>query len=105
MRNNLKELKKPTNQFLFDTVVNALKEQGKLPDILDYHLHDHNLIELSDYQFNCGYGLDYGGSEGIYLDVFVRGICDETENTITVPLDTFTYSYSNKIREERVTRR
>jgi hypothetical protein len=85
----MSKVNKPTNQFLFDTVVQILKEQCKLPDILDYHLHEHNLKEFSDYQFNSGYMLDYGGSEGIYLDVFVKGICDETENTIVLPLGTF----------------
>lgn len=82
-------VKKPTNQFLFDKVVEILKEQGKLPDILDYSLHEHTPKEFSDYQFNCGYMLDYGGSEGIYLDVFVKGLCDETENHSRVFLGTF----------------
>ena len=59
----MSKLNKPTNQFLFDTVVALLNEQGKLPDILDYHLHEHNIKELSDYQFSCTYKLDFGGCE------------------------------------------
>lgn len=80
---------KPTNQGLFDTVVEVLKEQGKLPDILDYSLHENNLKELSDYQFNCTYKLDYGGSEGIYLDCYIEGICGEDDKYSRVPLGTF----------------
>ena len=85
----MSKLNKPTNQMLFDTVVEVLKEQGKLPDILDYHLHEHNIKELSDYQFGCTYKLDFGGSEGIYLDCYIEGILDETENHRRISLGTF----------------
>lgn len=82
-------VRKPTNQFLFDTVAGTLKEQGKLPDILDYHLHEHNIKELSDYQFGCTYKLDFGGSEGIYLDCYIEGICGEDDEYDRVSLGTF----------------
>lgn len=85
----MSKVNKPTNQMLFDTVVALLNEQGKLPDILDYSLHEHNLKELSDYQFNCTYKLDYGGSEGIYLDCYIEGICGEDDKYSRVPIGTF----------------
>lgn len=85
----MNKVNKPTNQGLFDKVVEILKEQGKLPDHLDYHLHEHNLVELSDYQFDCNFKLDFGGSEGIYLDCYIEGILDETENHRRISLGTF----------------
>jgi hypothetical protein len=89
VRNKLmSKVNKPTNQGLFDTVITLLKEQGKLPEILDYHLHEHNLKEISDYQFNCNYKLDFGGSEGIYLDCYIEGICGEDEKFSRLPLGT-----------------
>ena len=86
---SLKTDKKPTNQGLFDTVVKVLKDEHKLPDILDYHIASHNLSEFSNYEFNTMYKLDFGGSEGIYLDCFVEGKCDDTDNTIRVSLGSF----------------
>ncbi len=85
----MSRVSKPTNQGLFDTIVEVLKEQGKLPDILDYHLHEHNLKEISDYKFNCSYKLDFGGSEGIYLDCYIEGISGEDDKYSRVPLGTF----------------
>lgn len=49
-----------------------MKEQGKLPDILDYGLASHKSFPLKTCEFNLKNNLDYGGSEGIYLDLRIE---------------------------------
>ena len=67
--------KKPfTNKELFNEIVRILKETNKLPDILDYALSDslnENLI--NSYEFDSLFKLNWGGNEGIYLDVAITG--------------------------------
>ena len=63
-----------TNETLFKTIVNILKEKGLLPDILDYHLAESIHTEpIKTYEWDCTAELKFGGSEGIYLDVYIEG--------------------------------
>lgn len=63
-----------TNETLFKTIVNILKEKGLLPDILDYHLAEHyNTYDIKTYEWDTTADLRFGGSEGIYLDVYAEG--------------------------------
>ena len=66
-------MKRPiTTEEFFDTISYILKDQGKFPDILDYGLATHNAIPLKTCEFNLKNNLDYGGSEGIYLDLWIE---------------------------------
>ena len=43
-----------------------------LPDILDYHLGSHSDIEITSYEFDFGNHLEFGGNEGIYLNMYAE---------------------------------
>lgn len=60
-----------TTEF-FDTISDILKEKDKISGILDYGLGTHNPILLKTCEFNLKSNLDYGGSEGIYLDLWIE---------------------------------
>lgn len=62
-----------TNETLFNTIVNILKEKGLLPDILDYDLSDRNITDIKTCEWDCTADLRFGGNEGIYLDVYAEG--------------------------------
>ena len=64
--------KKPmTTGELFEKICEILKEKGLMPDILDYGLATDEQIPIRTYQFSLRNNLDYGGSEGIYLDLWI----------------------------------
>jgi len=66
-------MKRPmTTAEFFDTISGILQENGKLPDILDYGLAPRNPIQLKTCEFNLKSNLDYGGSERIYLDLWIE---------------------------------
>lgn len=62
-----------TNETLFNTIVSILKDKGLYPDILDYHLADHHPVEIKNYEWDTICTLQFGGCEGIYLDVYAVG--------------------------------
>lgn len=62
-----------TNKTLFYTIVEILKEKGMFLDILDYHLPASKEAEIKDYEWDCTADLKFGGSEGIYLDIYAEG--------------------------------
>ena len=65
-------MKKPmTTEDLFNKINGILKEKGKLPDILDYGLATSDPVPIRTYQFDLKSNLNYGGSEGIYLDLWI----------------------------------
>lgn len=57
---------------LFHGIYGRLKEKEKLPDILDYGLASSPSVPVTDGEFGLKASLDYGGSEGIYLDLWVE---------------------------------
>lgn len=61
---------------LFDAICKILKEKGKLPDILDYGLATHNPVPIKNYEYGLRNKLDYGGNEGIYLDLWIEYVAD-----------------------------
>ena len=61
-----------TTEGLFDTICKILKGKGKLPDILDYGLATHNPVPITNYEYDLKNNLDYGGNEGIYLDLWIE---------------------------------
>ena len=69
--------KKPvTTEELFDIICGILKEKGRLPDILDYGLATHNPVPIANYEYGLQNKLDYGGNEGIYLDLWMEYTAD-----------------------------
>ena len=65
-------MKKPmTTKELFNKIDGILKEKDKLPDILDYGLATSNPVTIRTYEFELKNNLDYGGCEGIYLDLWI----------------------------------
>lgn len=72
--------KKPMNTGeLFTRIVERLKERHKLPDILDYCLPENvrECVPVRSCSFDILFHLNYGGSEGIYLDVYAQGAVTE----------------------------
>ena len=70
-------MKKPmTTEDLFNKINGILKEKGKLPDILDYGLATSNPVPIRTYEFELKNNLDYGGYEGIYLDLWIVYFAD-----------------------------
>ena len=67
--------KKPyTSEELFDNIVRILRENHALPYILDYatavsRSYDHE-IRTDEFDIMCDLG--FGGSEGIYLTIFIQ---------------------------------
>lgn len=66
-----------TTEELFDIICKILKEKGRLPDILDYGLATHNPVPITNYEYDLKNNLDYGGNEGIYLDLWIEYTVDE----------------------------
>ena len=61
-----------TTQELFDKLQDIMKEKGLLPDILDYGIATDRPVPIRDYDFDLKNNLDFGGSEGIYLDFWME---------------------------------
>lgn len=61
-----------TTEELFNKIQGILKEKGKLPAILDYGLATHRPVPVTTYEFDLGNRLAYGGSEGIYLTLWIE---------------------------------
>ena len=66
-------MKRPmTTEELFNKVQDVLKENSKLPDILDYELVTHRPVPVTTYEFDLKNSLAYGGNEGIYLNFWIE---------------------------------
>ena len=66
-------MKRPmTTAELFDKIQDILKDKGKMPDILDYGIATSKPVPIRIYEFELKNNLDYGGSEGIYLDLWIE---------------------------------
>lgn len=60
-----------TTADLFNKICDILKEREVFPDILDYALAESTPMPITTYEYNLKNNLDYGGSEGIYLDLWI----------------------------------
>lgn len=74
LRNVDGQLKRPmTTVEYFNEVCNILKEKRLMPEnFLDYTLATRKPVPMKTYEFSIRNNLDYGGSEGIYLDLWVE---------------------------------
>lgn len=86
----MKTRKKPfTTVELFNVINELLKKKGVLPDILDYGIEATNPVELRSYQFDVIGIVNFGGSEGIYLDIYADGIVDNSNTHKKIELGTY----------------
>ena len=86
----MKTRKKPfTTVELFNVINERLKKKGVLPDILDYGIETSNAVELRSYQFDVIGIVNFGGSEGIYLDIYADGIVDDSNTRKKIELGTY----------------
>lgn len=74
LRDSNGQLKRPmTTAEYFSEVCKILKEKGLMPEkFLDYSLAANNPVPMKNYEFSIRNNLDFGGSEGIYLDLWVE---------------------------------
>lgn len=61
-----------TTEELFEKINSILKAKGKIPNILDYGLATSNPIPIRTYEFDLRSSLNYGGNEGIYLNLWIE---------------------------------
>ncbi len=86
--NGKSALKRPmTTEDLFNKICSILKEKELMPDILDYALATSNPVPMTTYEFDLKNNLDYGGSEGIYIDLWIE--CYRENERIRKGLGTF----------------
>ncbi len=79
-----------TTSELFDTIVGKLKDKGRLPEILDYHIGSHNPQLIPYYEYRLENSLNFGGNEGIYLDLSIKLWLPEKDiKEVTYHLGTF----------------
>ena len=72
-----------TNIKLFEQIVENLRKNDELPDILEYHMPAFFEKEITTYEDECLGSLYFGESKGIYVDVYLEG------RTYTIKLGTF----------------
>lgn len=63
--------KKWTNIKLFEQIVEKLREDGRLPDILEYSRPDFEEKEIGSCEFDCFGRLAFGVVEGIHVRVYL----------------------------------
>ena len=84
-------MKKYTTDQIFTKIVDILKEKGFYPeDILDYgNACSWKAVPIITEAWSPVFKLDYGGSEGIYLDVSLEGNITDPSKEEIVSIGTF----------------
>lgn len=79
----MEKIKRDTNEDLMNNVFELVKKYhcyGKAEKIMDYfQAESYKTIEISDYEFDFDAIVQFGSSEGIYIDCSIRGHFDENE--------------------------
>lgn len=79
----MEKIKRDTNEDLMNNVFELVKKYhcyGKAEKIMDYfHAESYKTMEISDYEFDFDAIVQFGSSEGIYIDCSIRGHFDENE--------------------------
>lgn len=79
----MEKLKRDTNTDLMNNVLELVKKNhcyDKAKKIMEYFLPESfKVMKLSDYEFDFETRVQFGKSEGIYLECFIRGHFDENE--------------------------
>ena len=73
-----------TTEELFEKINSILKEKSKIPDILDYSLATSNPIPIRTYEFDLRNSLNYGGNEGIYLDLWIEYLVENEKRRAAI---------------------
>ena len=81
-------IKRDTPSDLFKGILKTARDAGALQEldrIIDYdsacEFEEKNKQPISNYEFNFVFSVDYGGSEGIYIDAWLDGYLDESGHT------------------------
>lgn len=61
-----------TTEELFNRIQDMLRGKDKWPAILDYGLVTHRPVPIKTYEFDLINKLSHGGSEGIYLELWIE---------------------------------
>ena len=73
-----------TTEELFEKINSILIEKSKIPDILDYSLATSNPIPIRTYEFDLRNSLNYGGNEGIYLDLWIEYLVENEKRRAAI---------------------
>jgi len=80
----MNEIIRDTNTVLMNQVLELVKKGGcydEAESIMDYFLAEtYNVRTLTNYRFDFLTRLNFGGSEGIYLDCYIEGTFSEGKN-------------------------
>ena len=60
----------------FEKVKEKICNEGNWPDGIDYALPENKELEIRSSEFSVVSQVAYGGSEGIYLDIYLDGSID-----------------------------
>ena len=83
-------MKRPyTNKELFSIINSRLKDAGVLPDILDYGLEASDEVAIRSYHWDTIGIVNFGGSEGIYLDIYAWGNVTQEDRQEKIKLATY----------------
>lgn len=93
-------LKRDTNEDMMQATHDLLVKSGlygKAENIMDYFLPEsYEVRNLTNYEFDFRAVVNFGGSEGIYVDCYIHGIFDDTGKTKDLPCGTY-----KTLREDR----
>ena len=65
-----------TNKKLFEQIVENLRKNDELPDILEYHMPAYFEKEITTYEDECLGSLYFGESKGIRVRMYLEGHSD-----------------------------
>ena len=86
MEEKVTEIKRETGISIFDGIFKMAKESGALKEmvaIMDYYMadrfNDEAQIPITNHLFNVRFEVNFGCSEGIYIDAYIVGEIDEAD--------------------------
>lgn len=85
-----------TNKELFDIIHGQLKENNLLPDILEYGLNSFDEVPIRSYHWDTIGIVNFGSSEGIYLDIYAWGNVTQEDKQEKIKLATYKTLHTDK---------